>query len=173
MTTRKTLLLLRHAKSDWSAGTADDFSRPLSKRGRKDSPRMGAWVKKKGLVPDYIACSPASRARQTAELLCDKAGFDPGIIEWNAELYLADLQTLLEIARNFPEQANIVMLIGHNPGMETLLRYLAEKEIQPPKDGKYLPTATLARLLVKGNWHNLRAGSASLVDIMRPRNLPK
>lgn len=134
---------------------------------------MGAWMKQNGLVPDYIVSSPASRARQTIELVCGAAGFDPGIIEWNADLYLADLQTLLEIAGNFPEQANTAMLIGHNPGMEALLLYLAGNEIQTPKDGKYLPTATLARLLVKGNWHNLRAGSASLVDIMRPRNLPQ
>jgi hypothetical protein len=96
MTTHRTLLLLRHAKSDWSAGATDDFSRPLSRRGCKDS-----------------------------------------------------------------------------PGMEALLLYLAGNELQTPKDGKYLPTATLAQLLVSGNWHNLRAGSASLAGIMQPRNLPK
>ncbi|MDH3899733.1 MAG: histidine phosphatase family protein, partial [Gammaproteobacteria bacterium] len=117
MTTRRTLLLLRHAKSDWSAGTNDDFSRPLSKRGRKDSPKMGTWMKRNGLIPDYIVSSPASRARQTTELVCDAAGFDPGIITWNADLYLADLQTLLEIAGNSPDPANTVMLVGHNPGM--------------------------------------------------------
>jgi len=134
---------------------------------------MGTWMKRNGLIPDYIVSSPASRARQTTELVCDAAGFDPGIITWNADLYLADLQTLLEIAGNSPDPANTVMLVGHNPGMEALLLHLAGNEIRAPNDGKYLPTATLAQLLVSGNWHNLRAGTASLVAIMRPRNLPQ
>ncbi|MFV1973448.1 MAG: histidine phosphatase family protein [Thiohalobacterales bacterium] len=173
MATHRTLLLLRHAKSDWSAGATDDFSRPLSRRGCKDSPGMGAWMKQQGLVPDHVMCSPATRARQTAELVCDAAGIDPGIINREPELYLADLETLLDIAGNSPAAANTVMLVGHNPGMEALLLYLAGNELQTPKDGKYLPTATLAQLLISGNWHNLRAGSASLAGIMRPRNLPK
>ena len=173
MTTRKSLLLLRHAKSDWSAGATDDFSRPLSKRGSKDSPKIGAWMKQHGLVADYVVSSPANRARQTTELVCDAAGIDTSIIKWNPELYLADLETLLDIVRNSPEPVNTVMLVGHNPGMEALLLCLAGNDIQAPNDGKYLPTATLAQLLVRGNWHNVRAGTASLVDIIRPRNLPQ
>ena len=134
---------------------------------------MGAWMKRNGLKPDYIVSSTATRARQTTELVCDAAGFHPGIIIWNADLYLADLQTLLDITGNLPEPAITVMLVGHNPGMEALLLYLAGNEIRVPKNGKYLPTATLAQLLVDGSWHNLSAGAAGLVDIMRPRNLPR
>lgn len=163
---------MRHAKSDWSAGATDDIRRPLSGRGRKDSPAMGAWMKSSGLAPDYIISSPATRARQTIELVCNAAGCNPDIIHWDADLYLADLETLLDITRQSPEPANTVMLVGHNPGLETLLLYLADNDVQTPEDGKILPTATLAQLVAGENWHNLNAGTASLVNLVRPRNLP-
>jgi len=172
MTTHRTLLLLRHAKSDWSAGATDDVSRPLSARGRKDCAKMGGWIKHIERVPDYIVSSPATRARQTVELVCDAADIDTRIIKWISDLYLADLDTLLASVRDLPGTANTVMLVGHNPGMESLLLYLACNAVQTPDDGKVLPTATLAQLLVSGNWPNLRAGTTRFVDIMRPRNLP-
>lgn len=48
------LLILRHAKSDWDSGAGTDFDRPLSRRGKHDAPRIGAWLYREGLVPDYV-----------------------------------------------------------------------------------------------------------------------
>jgi phosphohistidine phosphatase len=60
----KTLLVLRHGKSDWSTGH-EDFHRPLVDRGRLGSQKMGAWIKRNKLVPDVVLSSPAERARAT------------------------------------------------------------------------------------------------------------
>ena len=64
-----TLTLLRHAKSSWADTTLKDFDRPLNGRGRDAAPLMGALMRREGLRPDHILCSPAVRARQTLELV--------------------------------------------------------------------------------------------------------
>jgi phosphohistidine phosphatase len=61
------------------------------------------------------------------------------------------------------------MLIGHNPGMEELMRYLLGDAVETPSDGKLLPTATLARLELPKDWRNLKTGSAKLLEVRRPR----
>ena len=69
----RTLILLRHGKSDWSTD-ADDFDRPLKKRGRNASSKAGKWLHEKMLVPDFVITSRAKRAVQTAELACKSMG---------------------------------------------------------------------------------------------------
>jgi phosphohistidine phosphatase SixA len=69
----KTLLVLRHAKSSWSDPARDDHERPLNTRGRRDAPRMGALVRKHGLIPDVVISSDAVRARLTAESVVEAA----------------------------------------------------------------------------------------------------
>ena len=51
------LLLLRHAKSAWP--DVDDHERPLARRGRRDAPVAGRWLRAAGLVPDRVVCSTA------------------------------------------------------------------------------------------------------------------
>jgi phosphohistidine phosphatase len=163
------LLLLRHAKSDWDAKSPSDFDRPLAKRGKKDAPRVGEWLYREGLVPDLVVSSPAERARQTAVKVCKSMDFKKKKIAWDEEIYDADVPALLAVLARCPEQAATVLLIGHNPGLEELLRYLAGDEVESPSDGKLLPTATLARLEMPNDWSNLEPGCAQLVNICRPR----
>jgi len=165
------LLILRHAKSDWSADGAGDFKRPLAKRGKKDAPRVGAWIYREGLVPDLVISSPAQRARQTAEKVCKSMDYKKKKIRWHDEVYGADAQNLLRLLERCPPGARIVLLVGHNPGLEELLLYLAGDETDRQADGKLLPTATLAWLEMPDDWSALTAGCAQLVTITRPRNL--
>ncbi|HVG21430.1 MAG TPA: histidine phosphatase family protein, partial [Blastocatellia bacterium] len=69
----KTLLLLRHAKSDWDDPKLRDFDRPLAARGKRDAPRIGKALKERGPSPDLIVSSPAARARETIEAVIDSA----------------------------------------------------------------------------------------------------
>jgi phosphohistidine phosphatase len=57
------LILLRHAKSDWP--DVPDRDRPLAKRGRRDAPKIGRWLREHGYLPDTVICSDARRTRQT------------------------------------------------------------------------------------------------------------
>lgn len=166
------ILLLRHAKSDWSRDT-DDFDRPLNPRGRRDAVRLARWVQEQNLIPEVILCSPARRTAQTAETLCAQTGFPAADIHWNADLYLAPVHVLLDALADLPDKAHRVMLIGHNPGLEDLLLYLAPPaEAQRHKD-KLLTTATLARLILPGGSWRLERGSATLMQFVRPRDLPE
>jgi phosphohistidine phosphatase len=166
------LLILRHGKSDWSQAT-DDFKRPLKERGKRDAQRMGLWLAQQDWVPDYILASPASRAITTAQKLCKTIGIYTQQIKQESRIYAADNMTLLAVLADCPAKARRVLLVGHNPGLEELLQYLAEQKIPLPTDGKLLPTATLARLLMPDDWSALPAGCAQMDSITRPHGLPK
>ncbi len=173
MTTRRTLLLLRHAKSDWSTGAADDYSRPLAKRGKHDCARMGQWLQIQQLLPDFIVSSPAKRARQTSKRVCRELHIAPDRIHWDESLYLADLPDLRAAIASAPSSATCILLVGHNPGLESLLRYLAGAPVPEPPDGKLMPTAALAVLEMTTDWQHLQRGAARLGGLIRPRDLPR
>jgi phosphohistidine phosphatase len=165
------LLILRHAKSDWDSGAAIDFDRPLSRRGKGDAPKVGAWLYREGLVPDYVVSSPAERARQTAVKVCKGLELAKKRIVWDPELYEAGVPALLDCLSRCPADVSTVLLIGHNPGLESLLAHLVGDELEFPADGKLLPTAAIARLEMPEDWSNLAAGCAQLVSVTRPKSL--
>lgn len=165
------LLLLRHAKSDWDSGNTADVDRPLSKRGKSDAPKVGAWLYREGLVPDHVVSSPAQRARQTAIQVSKCLDYKKKRIVWDDEIYEAGVPELLGVLARCPDTAATVLLIGHNPGLEELVRHLAGEDLAIPDDGKLLPTATIARLEMPNDWSQLGPGSAQLLSITRPRGL--
>ena len=71
----KTLLILRHAKSSWKFPDLSDHDRPLNRRGKQDAPRMGRLLKEKGLVPDLVISSTATRAKDTATAVAKHSGY--------------------------------------------------------------------------------------------------
>ncbi len=161
----KTLLVLRHAKSSWNDPALDDHERPLNKRGRRDAPRMGALVREYGLIPDLVISSDAVRARLTAEAVAEAARY-AGEILLDPHLYLAcpaDILSLLPTVRENPET---VMIVGHNPGLETLVEQLTGQR-------QDLPTAALARIdLPIDQWRDLtRSTRGKLVGLWRPEQL--
>ena len=86
-------------------------------------------------------------------------------------IYLATPEELLHVLKDCPEQAQCVMLVGHNPGLEELLYYLVNGSITIPEDGKLMPTATLAILKMPDTWTNLQSGAGNLEFLIRPREL--
>ncbi|NEX16584.1 MAG: phosphohistidine phosphatase [Halochromatium sp.] len=165
------LLLLRHAKSDWDSDAPSDIERPLAKRGRRDAPRIGEWLYREGLVPSLILSSPAERARETALRVCKGLDYKKRDIKWEPAIYEADLETLLSVLGSYAQAPSTVMMVGHNPGFEALLRYLADDDLEEIKDEKLLPTAALARLEMPDDWCSLDAGSAALLTIVRAKAL--
>lgn len=162
---------MRHGKSDWHAGAADDFSRPLSARGRRDSPRIGQWLSAHELQPTRILCSPAQRARDTAKLLCNAEGIEHSAVLLIPELYLADVATLLSIIAAHAGDADPLMLVGHNPGLEDLLLYLSDDDRITHERARLMPTATLAWLASRDEHLPPPGGCATLRQLLRPRDL--
>jgi len=165
--TSRELLVLRHAKASRDPTKATtDFDRPLTRRGRRDAPRIARWLKTRELLPDCVIGSPARRARETAELVLGELGLAQDETRWDERAYAADVQALLQVLADCPPAARRVLIVGHNPGLEDLVRHLAGATVREPLKGKFFPTCALARLRVESVWPELRAGAAPLVAIV-------
>jgi phosphohistidine phosphatase len=164
------LWLLRHGKSDRDA-LGPDFDRPLKPRGRRAAQRLGAWLQERGLRPDLIITSPARRALNTAQLVCDALKLpEPPMQE--PRLYLSSPEAIKGVLAGCPESAQCVLLVGHNPGLEELVVELADEDDLPEVE-KLMPTAALARLEMPDDWSALESGCARLIEILYPKSLPE
>src|SRR5260370_8707223 len=119
------LMLLGHAKSDWP--DVPDRDRPLAKRGRRDAPVIGRWLREGGYQPDVVVCSVARRTRQTWDLVAPELGGSPSVT-FEPRSYAASALTLLYLVQELPDAYRAAMLIGHNPAIAELAASLA----QPP-----------------------------------------
>jgi len=169
MSSEHTLILLRHGKSDWSAGT-DDFSRPLNKRGEKSVPKMGQWLRNHGPLPQRIISSPAERAWRTAGLVAGVLELNEPDIVRETRLYAAGLPELKTVIDSFCSDVTCSMIVGHNPGLDELLMHLSAAPPARDETGKLMTTAALAILDYNGPVSS-RAGSASLHRLIRPRDI--
>ena len=119
----KNLLLLRHAKSSRDDPGLPDFDRPLNDRGKSDAKLMGRFMHEKGIRPEVIVCSPAKRARRTAELVLKAAELSLTPV-YDERIYEAEAQNLLQVISEIEPSVSLAMLVGHNPGFEELFHAL-------------------------------------------------
>jgi phosphohistidine phosphatase len=169
----KRILLLRHAKSSWDDLSLSDFARPLADRGRDVAPRMGAFMKGEGLVPEAVLCSGARRAVQTLQMvepfLCSPS------IQIEDTLYMAPPEIILTRVRQLEDDIRSVLLIGHNPAFEELALRLAGdgrgKALRRMR--KKYPTCALAVLRFEADaWAVITQQSGFLELFARPKDLP-
>jgi phosphohistidine phosphatase len=123
------LILMRHAKSDHDDPALSDHDRPLSTRGRRDTPRMAAWLEQQGCVPDLILCSSSVRTRETAELLLDHWTQKP-LVVFCDDLYLSGPETILDAIGSENRGLHRVMTLAHNPGTSLLASMLANESME-------------------------------------------
>jgi len=159
----KTLLLLRHAKSSWKQPELNDHDRPLNKRGKKEAPKVGMYLKENDLIPDLILSSTARRAHDTAQVVAEECGFK-GDVELYQDLYLSDPACYLDILQRLPDKANRVLVVGHNPEMDELLTLLTDAT-------QHMTTAALAQIdLPISSWQELNeATDCRLQNLWAPR----
>ena len=112
------LILLRHAKAENQAASGEDIDRALAARGLADAARMGQVLADAGLQPDLALVSSGVRARQTWEAA--KAGFSPVRLEILPRLYLASAEQILSLAEAYGDQADTIVVVAHNPGLQDL-----------------------------------------------------
>ena len=162
----KTLLVLRHAKTQ-SDAPAGDHARELTERGHRNADAMGAYIRNQTGTPDAIITSDATRARQTAEIVARAVDFtDPLTVE--PRIYAAGLDTLLAVVRRIPEEVHSALMIGHNPGFEELAEALAgnhDEEIRLPTSGLALLEFDVER------WVAVREGTGRLREVATPRTI--
>lgn len=161
----KTLLILRHAKSDWADAGLPDHDRPLNKRGTREAPLMGEILRTHDLIPDLILSSTAYRARQTAELVAQACGY-AGEILTVREMYLAEPVEYVEALHLYAREEAIVLIVGHNPGIEDLAAKLTDQAIA-------MTTANLIHVTLPiDSWQELREKThGKLIHFWRPKEI--
>ncbi|MAT43589.1 MAG: hypothetical protein CL609_14725 [Anaerolineaceae bacterium] len=163
----KTLLLMRHAKSSWKNTDLADHERPLKKKGRKDTVLMAKQLKKKDLIPDLIYSSSAIRATETLEILLDSLKFD-GKAKVKDVLYMAEPDTIIDKINSVNDDIDKLLIIGHNPGLESLTQILGDKI-------DALPTGAIAVIVLPINkWSELNAETeGELANLWTPAEFRK
>jgi len=162
----KTLLILRHAKTQ-SDAPVGDHSRELTERGHRNAAAMAAYINNLTGAPDAIITSDATRARQTAEIVATAVDFTgPLIVE--PRVYNADLNILLALVRSILDEVDTALIVGHNPGFEQLAEALAGNH----DDGIRLPTSGLALLEFDvERWDAAREATGRLREVATPRSI--
>lgn len=167
------LLLLRHAKSTWDEAGLDDHARDLAPRGVKAATRIGRFLRKSELLPDLVLCSTAVRAARTHKLVA---------AEWPDEvetqhlqgLYLASPSQILAIVQRQAETVGRLLVIGHNPGLQSLASQLFAEgdEAGAAAINEKYPTGGLAHYRFEaGSWSEVALGTGELVQFVQPRSL--
>jgi len=158
----KTLMLLRHAKSDWEDVSLPDFDRPLAARGKRDAPRVGKALRKRGLLPDLIISSPAARAKATIDAVIKTAKLE-GELQFDEAIYGASSAELMTVVRRMRDDISCSLLVGHNPGFEDLVERLTGSHDR-------MPTAALACIEFQiDRWEDVEDGNGRLAWLVTPK----
>lgn len=157
----KRLILMRHCKSDWATGVPD-IERPLNKRGTHNAEALAEWLRQNDLIPDEVLCSAATRTQQTAQGL----GVAPTLMR---ALYLAEAGQMAQMLR--AASGDVVLMIGHNPGIAHLAAELAESWPSHPDFPRYPTGATLVVDFDIDDWQALEMESGTVMHFTVPRDL--
>ncbi|MEU0986849.1 MULTISPECIES: histidine phosphatase family protein [unclassified Streptomyces] len=166
----RTIVLLRHAKAEWS--DESDHERPLAERGRKDAPVVGRQLAGTGIPIDLAICSTATRTRETWKLAVHELPHRPRT-SYEERLYDASLGELIALLSETSDEVNNVLVIGHNPGMHALADALAgetEGDLLPRMNRSGFPTSAYAVIAFNGSWKSLEHGVGTLRDFWTPHS---
>ncbi len=161
----KQLLLMRHAAAAGKSAGDADRDRALTPDGRRAAQRVGHRLRSDGISPDQVLCSPARRARETLDGIAEALDALPPA-DFDDALYLADSHSLLSHLRGVSAETRCLLLIGHNPGLEELVRALEDPASAAIQSG--LPAAGLAIFQVSGSWADLSQANVRLAAFVTP-----
>lgn len=161
----KTLLLIRHAKSSWDNSSLSDFDRPLNERGKTDAPIMAKRLKNKNIEIDAFVCSPAKRARKTAEIFMKEYlqnKMEPAFI---SKLYEASINDFYRVVEELNDKSSSVAVFAHNPGITEFINSL---ECSPVYN---MPTCAVYGLQIDTtSWKEFRAAPKKFLFFDYPKN---
>jgi len=157
----RTLVIIRHAKSDWGQDVPDE-DRPLNERGRREAPGIGRWLTEHVDRLDLVICSPATRARQTWRLAAGR--LEPTVkARYDERVYAAGPRELMSVVEELDDTVGAAALVGHNPGLSELVETLSGERVE-------MKTSAVAVLRWEGTWADVWARRAALVTHATPRD---
>lgn len=167
--TPRRIVLLRHAKAEWSE--TSDHERPLAERGRKDAPVAGRWLAGSGVTPDLTLCSTSTRTRETWKLAVHELPQRPKTV-YDERIYEASLGELIALLNETSDDVNDLMLVGHNPGVHALADALSgesDGDLLPRMNRSGFPTAAIAVVAFNGSWKSVEHGVGRLIAYWTPQ----
>ncbi len=170
MQSRK-LILMRHAKADYPLGLSD-HERPLASRGHREAPAAGAWLVENNLVPDYILCSDALRARSTCAWVLSELGEKGPTPYVDSRIYGAGVAKLCSIINEVPDTVSTLLVIGHQPVLQDLALRLAS--VDSDEEAVYelamdYPTLGTTVLETSHSYSQLDSRDANITHFFAPR----
>jgi phosphohistidine phosphatase len=167
MDQRRTLLVLRHAKTEDTRPGSKDSQRRLTPDGERHALEVGDYLRTQGIAVDTVLCSSAVRARQTLDLLKLGDQLDPDRVDIADRFYNAGTDTLIDAVRELPDDCQVALLVGHAPGAPGLVYELTDQTTSTPEavsaiEGRF-PAAALAQLEFEGKWSGVDKGSLTAV----------
>jgi phosphohistidine phosphatase len=160
------LILMRHAKSDWTDFSRPDHDRPLNRRGRTSADALGGWLRARGYQADEVLCSTSERTRETLRRLKLDAGVRT---HFSRALYHADAQAMQEALRR--AEGNCVLMVGHNPGIADFADRLVAAPPAHDRFEDYPTGATLVCDMDLDDWSGLGWHAGRVIDFVTPRDL--
>jgi phosphohistidine phosphatase len=164
--TLRTLLLMRHAKSDYPVGVPDR-DRPLAPRGERDAAAAGLWLRAAYPAIDQVIVSPARRARETWTRVAPY--LEVSGVQVDARVYDDWGADLREVVADLPDAARTALVIGHNPGIEEFAMSHATSGDPRARERvlRKFPTSAIAVLHLPGTWAD--AHGCALMVLAIPR----
>lgn len=149
----RTLILVRHAKSDWGNESLPDFFRPLNERGNRDAPEMAGRLHKLGIKPDLVISSPAIRAYSTAQYFMDACHISADRMWLEPSLYMSSVEHYKRTISGLPDEVDRVMLFGHNPMITQMTNLLGNLKTDN------VPTCGMAAFSFgQAHWRDVSSG---------------
>ena len=159
------LILMRHGKAVRDSEAPDDKSRDLTNRGRRQAAEAGIALKAAGINPDRILVSGAARTRQTYAALSGQFDAAPTFLD---DLYMASAETVWNEA--IRTGGEVVLVIGHNPGLQALAASLGAQSHDQSAAAKalrqHLPTSAYAAFSIAGT--RFDAAGPRLISVWSP-----
>ncbi|MEM8570764.1 MAG: histidine phosphatase family protein [Pseudomonadota bacterium] len=162
------LILMRHAKSSWSDPGQRDVDRPLNKRGQRDAPAIGEWLREKGYCPKRALVSTAQRTKETWEGLLSALPACP--VEFRETLYHATASGMFQ-ALSRETDADSVLMLGHQPGIGELAEKLLSQPFDNSEFARYPTSAVTVIDFDYDSWADVRWGTGRLQDFVYPKAL--
>ncbi|HEX9178608.1 SixA phosphatase family protein [Mycobacterium sp.] len=163
----RTLLLMRHAKSDYPSGVID-HDRPLAPRGVREASLAGDWLRSHVPPIDAVLCSTATRTRETLS----HTGLNAPVT-FAERLYDAVPGTVIDEINRVGDEVATLLVVGHEPAMSNVALGLADvsgsSHAAAERISTKFPTSAIAVLRFGHLWRDLTRGSAALVTFHVPR----
>lgn len=161
----KTLILVRHAKSDWSGEGLTDKERPLNDRGKRDAPEMAKRTRKRISTVDLFVSSDAKRARKTAYAFAEAYGVNKNDVRIEPTLYEDFTSAYDEVIKALPGSAGTVAFFAHSPTITDFANGLTEVRTDN------IPTCGVFAVRAACNdWKDFAAAEKSFLFYDYPKN---